>query len=53
MSVGISSKYFLGILNTQAPIKRNLPRANRVPHMRKGLRKTMRKRSGLEKIHRK
>ena len=41
----------LEVLNTHAPIKRKLLRANHVPYMRKALRKAIMKRSGLESKH--
>ena len=36
------------VLNTHAPIKRKLLRANHVPYMTKALRKVIMKKSGLE-----
>ena len=39
---------FFEVLNTHAPIKRKLLRANHIPHMRKTLRKAIMKRSKLE-----
>ena len=39
---------FLEVLNTHAPIKRKLLRANHVPYMTKALRKAIMKRSELE-----
>ena len=39
---------FLDVLNTHAPIKRKLLRANHVPYMAKALRKAIMKRSDLE-----
>ena len=38
---------FFEVLNTHAPIKRKLLRANHIPHMRKTLRKAIMKRSKL------
>ena len=42
---------FLEVLNTHAPIKRKLLRANHVPYMTKALRKAIMKRSELESKH--
>ena len=39
---------FLEVVNTHAPIKRKLLRANHAPYMRKALRKALMKRSKLE-----